>query len=201
VTKVTRTRAKQRVAAEEYLQRNYKRVLVPDPNGHGFTARLLEFPGCFADGQTAEEAYANLESAAAEWIEAASSQGQPIPDPAGGDTYSGRIVLRLPRALHQQAAELAALNQTSLNQFLVSAIAARVGAEDLVGRMIHRLFEGPLPILPPFALVYSQINQIVQVLRGADIVQGVQTFLADTSVFDTAQLASKLPALTGEAHG
>jgi antitoxin HicB len=147
---------KRRLSPDEYLRLNYKRVLVPDPDGDGFSAKLLEFPGCFAEGETPEEAYGNLELAAADWIEAALAQGQTIPEPAGGDEYSGKIVLRLPRALHQQATELAGLNQTSLNQFLVGAIASRVGAEDIVERLLDRVREGIMVASQPLA--FAQVN-------------------------------------------
>jgi predicted RNase H-like HicB family nuclease len=123
---------------EDYLRLGFRRIVRPDPEG-GFAAKILEFQGCFADGETAQEAYDNLEDAAADWIRAALRQGQSIPQPVGGDGYSGNIMLRLPRALHERAAELAEVDGTSLNQFLVSAIAERVGADDVLGRVIARL--------------------------------------------------------------
>jgi len=38
-------------ASKEILRKPYARVLVPDENG-GFFAEILEFPGCFAEGET-----------------------------------------------------------------------------------------------------------------------------------------------------
>jgi predicted RNase H-like HicB family nuclease len=111
----------------DHLSRPYARVVVPDPSG-GFAARILEFPGCFAEGDTLGQAYENLESAAAAWIEASLESDQPIPPPAEEQTYSGRLLLRMPKSLHRQAAEVAGRDGTSLNQFVVTAVAARVGA-------------------------------------------------------------------------
>lgn len=65
---------------EEILAKPYSRVLVPEENG-GYSARMLEFKGCFAEGDTSEEALRNLESAAESWLLACLDLGQPIPEP------------------------------------------------------------------------------------------------------------------------
>lgn len=124
--------------AEDYLAEKYARIIIPDDAG-GFTAEILEFPGCFSYGVTADEAYANLEKAAADWIDAALAQGQEIPPPTTSGGFSGRVVLRLPRGLHQRAARTAERNRTSLNQFFITAIATAVGAEDIFHRITQRL--------------------------------------------------------------
>ena len=125
---------------ERYLCRPYARILVPDPKG-GFSAELLEFPGCFAEGETANEAYANLEKSASSWIEVALSQGQDIPRPSANYGYSGRLVLRLPRELHRLASQKANRDGVSLNQCFVTAIASWVGADNLYQRLADRLVE------------------------------------------------------------
>lgn len=121
-----------------YLKEPYSRILIPNEDGT-FSAEILEFPGCFAEGETANEAIKNLEAAAAAWIEASLAQGLEIPEPETNQGYGGKIALRLPRSLHRQAARMAARDGTSLNQFLVTAIAARLGAEDLYARLADRL--------------------------------------------------------------
>ncbi len=124
---------------EDYLRRPYARVLTPDEESGTYTAEILEFPGCIAQGDTPEEAYRNLESAAAGWVEAALSMGQKVPEPSDPYSHSGRIALRLPRGLHRRAAQMAEREGTSLNQFLVGAIAERVGAESFYAEMAQRL--------------------------------------------------------------
>lgn len=124
---------------EDYLRQPYARVLTPDDESGTYTAEILEFPGCIAQGDTPEEAYRNLESAAAGWVEAALNMGQGIPEPSDPHSYSGRIALRLPRGLHRRAAQMAERDGTSLNQFLVSAIAERVGVGNLYERLTERL--------------------------------------------------------------
>jgi len=126
------------MTVKEYLQQPYARIVIPLEEG-GFFAELLEFFGCVAQGETVTEAFDNLEAAAEAWIENALEQGHEIPKPSSAIDYSGRIVLRLPQGLHQQAARLAERDHTSLNTFLVSAVANKVGAEDLYGVMVQKL--------------------------------------------------------------
>jgi len=124
--------------AKDYLQQPYARIVIPvEPSG--FHAEILEFPGCFTQGESVEEAYAKLEKAAESWVEACLSQGQEIPEPSSNLTFSGRIVLRLPRSIHRQAAKMAGRDRSSLNTYLVSAVAAKVGAEDFYSLLAQRL--------------------------------------------------------------
>jgi antitoxin HicB len=117
--------------AVEYLKAPYSRVLIPDAETGTYAAKITEFPGCVAQGDTPEEAYQNLEAAAESWIEELVGMGQQVPEPNVFNQYSGRVALRLPKSLHRNAAQLAEREGTSLNQFLVSAIAERVGAGTL----------------------------------------------------------------------
>jgi predicted RNase H-like HicB family nuclease len=114
------------ISVRAILARPYVRRLLPDPLG-GFTATIQEFPGCIAEGASAEEALVNLDAAAASWIEVALEQGVDIREPISFDGCSGKIALRIPRGLHRQAAELAELEGCSVNQLLATAIAAYVG--------------------------------------------------------------------------
>jgi predicted RNase H-like HicB family nuclease len=112
--------------ASEYLKKPYGRLLVPEDEG-GYHAEIIEFPGCFAEGETAAEAAANLEDAASSWLAAAIAKGQTIPEPMEELEYSGKLVVRLPKSLHRHAAFAANREGVSLNQFIVSSIAEQVG--------------------------------------------------------------------------
>jgi antitoxin HicB len=122
--------------AKDYLQQPYARIVIPELGG--FHAEILEFPGCFAEGNTLQKAYANLEKAAEAWIETCLSQGHSIPEPASSVTFSGRTVVRMPKSIHRQAATLADQDETSLNTYIVSAISSRVGAEDFYSVLAER---------------------------------------------------------------
>jgi len=112
----------------EVLSKAYARRLVPDETG-GYVASIQEFPGCIAEGDTADEAIKNLDEATASWVEVALSNGYEIRDPVSFHGYSGKIALRIPRGLHKQVAELAELEDSSINQLLVTAIAQYLGSK------------------------------------------------------------------------
>lgn len=124
----------------EYLQEPYARILTPNGAG-GFTAEILEFPGCVTEGDTADEAIRNLEEAALGWIEGTLLQGNEVPEPMDNDGFSGKFALRLPRSVHRAAARLAERDNVSLNTYFVSAISAAVGAEKFSDHMMQKLDE------------------------------------------------------------
>jgi antitoxin HicB len=103
-------------AAAEYLRKPYGRLLVPEEDGT-YRAEIMEFPGCMAVGDTATEAFDNLENAAITWVEATIEKGRPIPDPMEELDYSGKLVVRLPRSLHKRASYMANREGVSLNQY------------------------------------------------------------------------------------
>lgn len=123
---------------EDYLKDPYSRVLLPEEDGR-FSAEVLEFPGCFAQGNSPNEAFNNLEEAAKSWIQASLDQGLHIPSPALNQNYSGKISLRIPRSLHKKAAQFAERDATSLNQFLISAIASKIGAEEFNSYLFDKI--------------------------------------------------------------
>ncbi|MGP8050278.1 MAG: toxin-antitoxin system HicB family antitoxin [Desulfobaccales bacterium] len=143
--------------ANEYLRKPYSRTLIPVGDGNYF-AEILEFPGCFAEGQSPEEAYRNLEATAESWIEAAEGQGQGIPEPFATRDFSGRLALRIPRSIHKQAARFAERDDTSLNQFLVTSIAARVGAEEIVEHLSKKLEAACAALVPAFHSYTINLN-------------------------------------------
>jgi len=51
-------------------------------DGGGFLATVPDLPGCMSDGETPEEAIANVQDAIAAWIEAARELGRGIPEPS-----------------------------------------------------------------------------------------------------------------------
>ena len=51
-------------------------------DGGGFLATVPDLPGCASDGETPEEALANVRDAIAAWIEEARTLGRPVPKPS-----------------------------------------------------------------------------------------------------------------------
>lgn len=53
-----------------------------EEDGGGFVALVPDLPGCMSDGETAEQALANVQDAIASWIEEANATGREIPQPS-----------------------------------------------------------------------------------------------------------------------
>jgi predicted RNase H-like HicB family nuclease len=51
-------------------------------DGGGFVAIVPDLPGCMSDGETPQEALANVEDAINTWIEAAKDLGHKVPAPS-----------------------------------------------------------------------------------------------------------------------
>ena len=105
----------------------YNIILLPEDDGR-YSAEVLEMDGCFAYGSTPDEVLRRIEKTAASWMATMKAAGKPEPAPTGTTDYSGKLVLRLPRGVHQRAAIFAQKDAVSLNQFLSAAIAEKIGA-------------------------------------------------------------------------
>ena len=53
-----------------------------EDEGGGYLATVPDLPGCMSDGETPEEALANVRDAILTWIEAAGDMGHPVPSPS-----------------------------------------------------------------------------------------------------------------------
>jgi antitoxin HicB len=55
---------------------------LPPEEGGGFLATVPDLPGCMSDGESPEEAIANVQDAILAWMEAARDLGHDIPKPS-----------------------------------------------------------------------------------------------------------------------
>lgn len=53
-----------------------------EEDGGGFLATVPDLPGCMSDGQTPEEALANVRDAVEAWIDEARALGRSVPTPS-----------------------------------------------------------------------------------------------------------------------
>lgn len=51
-------------------------------DGGGFAALVPDLPGCMSDGDSPEEALANVRDAITAWISEAKAMGRPVPRPS-----------------------------------------------------------------------------------------------------------------------
>lgn len=108
---------------------NYPIELIRDTEEGGFLATHPDLPGCAAQGETAEEAIANLDDARKLWIESRVEQNLPVPLPLSEEP-SGKILLRMARSLHAELAKHAARQGVSLNLLINSVLAEYVGGAE-----------------------------------------------------------------------
>ena len=66
----------------------YEVIIYWSADDEVFIAEVPELPGCATDGQTLQDALANVERVAREWIEAARALGREIPVPRGRLTFA-----------------------------------------------------------------------------------------------------------------
>jgi antitoxin HicB len=124
-----RSTGRRSTGVDRYLDLPYRVTLVRDMegNGSGWAAAVEELPGCTSKGSTPEEAVNGLRDAMAGWMNAALEEGREIPKPKAADSYSGRLLLRMPRTLHAELARVAEREGSSLNQFITDVLASAVG--------------------------------------------------------------------------
>lgn len=106
---------------EYYLNLQYPVTLYPDADGE-YVAQIKDLPGCLTQGETLDEMIANINEARELWIETAYEAGDDIPLPSNYETYSGKLLLRMPKSLHRRLAEKAEGENVSLNQYIVSVL-------------------------------------------------------------------------------
>ena len=70
----------------EILRKPYHRILVPNNDG-GYHASILEFPGCFEHGDTAQQTLDWLAVAAISWLESEIERGGGIMGPELPPSY------------------------------------------------------------------------------------------------------------------
>ncbi|MDZ8089512.1 MAG: type II toxin-antitoxin system HicB family antitoxin [Nostoc sp. DedQUE12b] len=108
---------------EYYLNLQYPVTLYPDPE-EGHVAQIKDLPGCLTQGETLEETMANLNEARELWIETAYEAGDDIPLPSSNDSYSSKLLIRMPKSLHRRLAETSEREGVSLNHYIVYLLSA-----------------------------------------------------------------------------
>jgi hypothetical protein len=73
------------------------------------------------------------------FIKTYEEDGIPIPEPQSVQEYSGQFRLRIPRSLHAQVARMAEAEDVSINQFVLDALAERVGGQKVHNQMLKEV--------------------------------------------------------------
>ncbi|HEY0048945.1 MAG TPA: type II toxin-antitoxin system HicB family antitoxin [Pyrinomonadaceae bacterium] len=83
-----------------------------------FVARVAEFPSLAAHGEMQEEALREIKTVVEFVLKDLTKSNEPIPEPFGKRSFSGKLVLRMPEYMHRQLALEAMQQGISLNQLL-----------------------------------------------------------------------------------
>lgn len=110
---VKKTKKETRPKTEQYLY-----SVGWSEEDQAFVARVAEFPSLAAHGATQEEAMREIKDVVGFVISDLQEYGEPVPEPFGKRSFSGRLVLRMPEYMHRQLALEALQQGISLNQLL-----------------------------------------------------------------------------------
>lgn len=113
---------------------------IEDRLGGGFVATIpsLGAQAFVGDGDTPQEAWENLMEAKKELFAEYLEAGTPIPEPAEEqwfESFSGKLVLRMPKELHARLTAAAKANDVSLNQYIVYALSTISGRRGVLMEM------------------------------------------------------------------
>ena len=117
------------------VRNKYPKQVFWTDEDEGYIAIAPDLPGCSAFGDTEAKALAELDDAIESWIDAAVNVGNKAPPPSNlalPAQHSGKLLVRMPRTLHQNLADAARRENVSLNQFIVYLLSKdlTVGAQD-----------------------------------------------------------------------
>ena len=117
---------------DEYLSQPYTFILEQQVDNEKpyYSMKVLELEGCMTTGDTVEEAAEDIKDAMQEWLELNIKQGKAIPLPLKSKRYSGKIILRMPPALHESLMFKATQQGVSLNQYLVASLSHTLGYDE-----------------------------------------------------------------------
>jgi len=89
-----------------------------------WVARSKSLKGCLGQGDTLEQAIAELQDNEKGWLETAEVAGIPIPEVPDDavENYSGKMTIRVSPSVHMKAAQKAKQEGISLNQYINDAI-------------------------------------------------------------------------------
>lgn len=96
------------------------------PEDKGFIAEVPDLPGCSAWGTTAAESAREARHAVAAWRKAAKSAKRSIPEArvvAPVSSYSGKLLVHVPKCLHARLAREAERQGVSLDEWVASKLA------------------------------------------------------------------------------
>lgn len=109
-----------------------------DDGDEFYVGRVMEFPNISVFEETFETAHTLVIDAIQTLKRISEETGSdfPYPYPAPSEEFSGRVTFRLSKSLHAKVSRMAAQEDVSVNQFLVTAVATYVGEADGISKVV-----------------------------------------------------------------
>jgi len=105
------------------MTNQFERKVFYSAEDKSWIALAPELPGCSAFGKSPNKALEELETAIGLWLETAKTKRWRVPKPVASREAGGKILLRLPRELHQEYLGVAAEDDVTLNQYMLYVLA------------------------------------------------------------------------------
>ena len=116
---------KEETRLEHYMTLPYRMEIYWDEDY--WAAEFPDLPGLVAGSETWDGLQDAIDDAKQAWFESVLEHGDPIPEPHTQSAFSGKLVLRMPKSLHAEAARVAVREGVSLNTLLVTALSKEIG--------------------------------------------------------------------------
>lgn len=114
---------------KRFKAEDYKIEIMKAPEDEGGYLAYIQQLDCWGDGETVEEAMAEVIAVGNDIIDIAIEDGVslPIPNKFKEEEFSGKLSLRLPKFLHGELARIAEEENCSINQLIQSYISIGIG--------------------------------------------------------------------------
>jgi predicted RNase H-like HicB family nuclease len=123
---------------------DYGVMVVWSEEDKSYLARVLELPGCVADGETREEAVENAAVVIQDWIDTAKELGRKVPRPLSDDDYD------------KQAKELMNRNQAQFEKAVNDAV--QKALHDIVPKLMEQFQQSVFAAAEPTNLWVGRIS-------------------------------------------
>lgn len=108
-----------------YMNLNYPtefQKIIEDDGENYYRITIPRLPGVIVYADSITEGISELEEAKKAWFSSCLRRNIKIPEPLH-KKYSGKLLVRMPKSLHEQLAEEAEKENVSLNSFIISKLA------------------------------------------------------------------------------
>jgi len=118
---------------EDYMSVVYPITIYPPIDDSGYFVEIEDLDGCWADGNTLEEAMARIQQSKKVWIECCLEQGWDIPEPSDFrvENAPNRIHLSIEKALYDDICAESHINNVGVEDMIIGLCAAYIKDQEV----------------------------------------------------------------------